>query len=190
MIKKILIVSLGILLISHLSFYCKVKKNSIKAVDARRNAYENQIRRLNFQKLQANRAYKQIQTTVKSLLPWLNTGFDDSERGLVKFLDFLNPELLQKTNAKITFTGVPVFQKVPVALQKSSFQVGFEFVKTADAEAFLEAFLLQRVYPLKVNSADIQRGKDGKTTGKITMDLLLPASLLEMDLNAIKELGI
>jgi len=83
-----------------------------------------------------------------------------------------------------------VFSNTPVPLQKASFQILFDFKDTHEAESFLKELLLQHDYPLRVNSADVRRTEGERTKGEINVDLLLPASLLNLNLDDFKEMGV
>ncbi|WP_300459708.1 hypothetical protein [Desulfobacula sp.] len=187
---RYIIILLGILVSTHLAVYGLNGKTAVKALQARILAFDTQIHQLKSHKISAERKLKRLTAVAKSLKPWLNTGFQDPEQGFVKFLDFLTPELLKEVNSKVTLRGSPTFQNSPIPLQKTSFQIAFDFRYPNEAERFLKEFLLQNDYPLKVNSAAVQRAEGQRTRGAINVDLLLPASLLKLNLDDLKGMGV
>jgi len=187
---RYIVVFLGILVTTHLVFYCLNQQRAVKALEARVLTFDTEIHGLKSHKIQAERNFKRLIAVAKSIKPWLNTGFQDPEVGFVKFLDFLNPGLLKGVNSKVTLRGSPVFQSTPIPLQKTSFQVFFDFRYPGEAEAFLKELILQHDYPLKVNSAGVRRSEGQRTKGEINVDLLLPASLLKLNLDDFKEMGV
>ena len=185
-----IILIVGILVATHLFFYCQNEQRAVQTLQERVLAFDSQIHRLKSHKTQAERKLKRLVAVARSIKPWLNTGFRDPEQGFVKFLDFLNPDLLKKVNSDVTLRSTPVFQNSPVPLQKTSFQIHFDFRYPREAEDFLSELLLQHDYPLKVNSAGFRRVKGDRTKGEIALDLLLPASLLKLNLDDFNEMGV
>ena len=187
---RYIIIVIGILVSTHLAVYGLNGKKAVKTLQERVLAFDTQIHQLKSHKISAERNLKQLTAVAQSLKPWLNTGFKDPEQGFVKFLDFLNPELLKEVNSKVTLRGAPTFQNNPIPLQKTGFQIVFDFRHPHEAEQFLKELLLQNDYPLKVNSASVQRAEGHRTRGQIDVDLLLPASLLKLNLVDLKGMGV
>ncbi len=187
---RYIILFLGILIVTHFLFFCLNEQKAVKALQERVLAFDSEIHKLTFRKVQADRDLKRLVAVAQSIKPWLNTGFKDPEQGFVKFLDFLNPELLKGVNSTVSLMATPVFQKSPIPLQKTSFQILFDFRYPNEVESFLRDLLLQNDYPLKVNSAEILRNEGKRTKGKINLDLLLPASLLNLNPDDFKKMGV
>jgi len=187
---KYVILLLGILVSTHLAVYGMNRHKAVNVLKGKGLAFDSQIHKLRSHKIKAERNLNQLIVAARSLKPWLNTGFQDPEQGFVKFLDFLNPGLLKGVNARVTLRGSPTFQKNPIPLQKTSFQVVFDFRYPNEAERFLKELLLQNDYPLKVNSATVNRSQGKNTRGQISVDLLLPASLLKFNLDDLKGMGV
>ena len=187
---RYIVLFLGILVSTHLVFYCLNKQKAVNALQSRVLTFDSEIHGLKSHKVQAERNLKRLISVARSLKPWLNTGFKDPERGFVKFLDFLNPKLLRDVNSRVTLRGSPEFQNAPIPLQKTSFQIFFDFRYPNEAEQFLKEILLQHDYPLRVNSAGIRRSEGERTKAEINVDLLLPASLLKLNLDDFKEMGV
>ena len=187
---RYIILILVILISAHLIFYCHNEYAAVKILQARVLSFDSQIHKLKAQEVKAKRNLKRLIAVAQSLKPWLNTGFQDPERGFVKFLDFLNPQLLDSVNAKVTLRGSPIFSRTPIPLQKTSFQIFFDFRYPYEAENFLKELLLQHDYPLKINSANVRRSEGERAKGEVNVELLLPASLLKLNLEDFKEMGI
>jgi hypothetical protein len=174
------ILILGILLCAQLFFYCLTEYQAIKKIQARTLAFKSQIFTLSSQKRTAEIEVKRLNAVVADLKPWLNTGFSDPESGLVKFLDFVNPALLSRVNAKVVMRSKPELQNAPIPLQKTQFQLSLEFLYPSEIEQFLSELFLQHHYPLNVISASIKRVPHARTRANIDMELLLPSSLLNL----------
>ena len=117
----------------------------------------------------------------KDLEPWLMTGFEDPEKGLVKFLDYLSRSFLEKVNAKVRIQNTNVSKTQPIPLQQSSFMIDFDFLYTHEIENFLKIIFLQDQYPVKVKTAKIFRQNKQRTKAEVTFDLLIPANLKQLD---------
>ncbi|SDU49909.1 hypothetical protein [Desulfobacula phenolica] len=183
---------LGILVIALLIFHCSSQQDTVALYQQKETSFDSRIRTLQSQKTQAEQTLKQLTASALTLKPWMDSRmqFDDPEKGLVKFLDFLAPKLLKDVNSTIAMNHQRSFEKTPIPLQKTGFQINFNFSYPHEAESFLNALLLQHDYPLRVNSANFNKGTDRRANGTISLDLLLPASLLTLTQNDLEEMGV
>ena len=187
---KYILFFIAVLLGVHLFFYNLTENSAVKKLELRTRQFESQVDRLKIKKKKVDKKLASIVVVVNSLKPWLNTGFKDPEKGLVKFLDFLKPSLLSDVNANIKIIGDTRFYKTPVPLNKTNFQLQFEFLHPHEAELFLKELFMQHDYPLKVRAADVERRAGEKTEVNLNIDLLLPSGLMDFDLNDLKSMGV
>ena len=178
---KYLIFPLAALLILHLGLVHYKNKEKLKLLKDRTRQFQNQITRLESRKAEASKKLKFYVLIYTDLKPWLMTGFEDPEKGLVKFLDYLSPSLLEKVNANVNIQNSNVSKRQPIPLQQSSFMIDFDFLYTHEIENFLNILFLQDQYPIKVRAAKFQRQNEQRTRGEVSFDLLIPANLKQLD---------
>ncbi len=133
---KYLIFPFAALLILHLGLVHSQKKKTFQSLKDRTNQFQNQINRLESRKAISIKKLKTYVLIYKDLKPWLITGFEDPEKGLVKFLDYLNPSLLDKVNANVSIQNSNVSRRHPIPLQQSSFMINFDFLYTHEIGSF------------------------------------------------------
>jgi len=104
-------------------------------------------------------------------------GFEDPETGFVQFLDYLQAPMLAEVEGEISLQDTQKFKEVPVPLHESNFGFKFNFIRTYEAERFLNYLLLQEKFPLQVRSLKLRRGSEGKAEGTLNVSLLIPAKL-------------
>jgi len=177
---KYLVFPLIALIMIHLGLVHYKNKERFKLLSERNRQFDNQIQRLESRKIMALKKFKFYISIYNDLKPWLDTGFEDPEKGLVKFLDYLSPSLLQKVNATVSIQNTNVSQRQPIPLQKSSFMIGFDFLYTQEIEHFLKMLFLQEQYPIKIKAAKIQRQSKKRTKGEVTFELLIPVNLKQL----------
>ncbi|MCK5101054.1 MAG: hypothetical protein KAR45_23290 [Desulfobacteraceae bacterium] len=180
---KYLIFPLAALLILHLGLVYFENKETLKLLNDRTKQFQGQIVRLESRKVMASKKLEFYVVIYQDLKPWLMTGFEDPEEGLVKFLDYLSPSLLEKVNANVNIQHSNVGKRQPIPLQLSSFTIDFDFLYTYEIENFLKALFLQDQYPIKVRTARIQRQQEQRTKAEVSFDLLIPANLKQLDFN-------
>ena len=187
---QFIVTFIGILVVTHLFSYVYIQKRTIQTVRERSAGFEKQIDRVKLHKQNDEKKLHSLIAVLNSLKHWLNTGFKDPETGFVRFLDFVDISFLDKVNAKFFLKNAQKFQKTPVPLQMSSFEVQFDFLHTHEIEKFFQKLLLQHKYPLKVNSVEIHRMPNERTNSNVSMDLLLPVSLINLSEQDLANMGV
>ena len=193
---RYIIVCLGILIIAQLVFFTYNESQTIKSLKIKSRQFDAHISRLEKQKQTGQKNLDDLVQIFNTVRPWLNTGHEDPEHGLMTFLDFLEPGLLDKVGAKVSLSEPPSIETHPILLQRTNYQVTFDFNQPEKVESFLSALLLQHEYPLKVNSLDVNRDaqqqetEENQVIGTLNMDLLLPANLMNLNLEELKTMGV
>ena len=187
---QFIVAFIGILVVTQLFSYVYIQKETIQTVKERSAGFEKQIDRITLHKQNDTKKLQSLIAVLKGLKHWLNTGFKDPETGFVKFLDFVDTSFLDDVNAKFFLKNAQKFQKIPVPLQMSSFEVKFDFLHTHEIEKNLQKLLLQHKYPLKVNSVEIHRTPNERTNSDVSLDLLLPASLINLSEQDLADMGV
>ncbi len=187
-LTKYLIFPVAALLILHLSLVYYQKKEDLQLLKDRTSQFQRQIEQLESKKAISIKKLESYILIYKDLKPWLLTGFEDPEKGLVKFLDYLNPSLLDGVNANINIQNSNISKRHPIPLQQSSFMIDFSFLYTHEIENFLSRIFLQDQYPIKVKTAKIHRQKEARTKAEVSFDLLIPVNLRQLELDEIDKI--
>ncbi len=180
---KYLIFPIAGLVILHLGLVYSQRKQTLKLLKTRTLQVQNQIGSLESRKAMVSKRLKLYIVIYRDLKPWLSAGFGDPEKGLTKFLDYLNSLILDKVNAMVNIQTSNISKRQPIPLQQSSFVIDFDFLYIHEVGNFLKTIFLQDQYPIRVQLVRIQRQKDRRTTGKLDFDLLIPANLKQLQLN-------
>lgn len=185
---KYSIFPLAVLLLLHLGLVYYENKETLKLLQDRTIQFQDQILSLNSRRARASEKLKFYVFIYNDLKPWLMTGFEDPEKGLVKFLDYLSPILLEKVNAKVIIQHSNVSKRQPIPLQLSSFTIDFDFLYIHEIENFLNILFLQDQYPIKVRTVKIQRQHKQRTKAEVSFDLLIPANLRQLDFDKLNNI--
>lgn len=173
---------IGVLILAQIVLYNHAQKKNGEHIDQKTIALQGQIRGFEMEKIQLQRRLQGLQAVIESLPPSILKGFEDPEKGFVKFLDYLQSPHLKRVDGKISLAKAQTFKETPVPLHKTDFGIKFSFLKTYDAEKFLNHVLEQTRYPLQVQEFSVKRTKGGKANGNLKVALLIPAKL---DLQAL-----
>lgn len=192
---RYVIVCLGILIIAQLVFFNYNQKKTIKTLETKNRQFDAHINSLENQKQTGQKKLDNLVEVFNMVRPWLETGIKDPEKGFMKFLDFLEPGLLKTVAAKVNLPGTPTFNAKPIPLQRTGYQISFNFTDPAKVESFLKKLLLQHDYPLMVNSLEVhtegkQDAKESQVSGTLNIDLLLPANRAQLNLEELKKMGV
>ena len=175
--SKPVILLFCLLFLALILFFAYDEKKNITLVNQAIAGLDFEISQLEMEKERLNTRLSEFQNILETIPPTLLMGFEDPETGFVEFLDFLQNPNLHEVEGRITLRDHQKFQEVPVPLHQTDFAFRFNFLNTAEAEKSFNFLLLQKKYPLQVNSLKISRGSEGTVDGALDVSLLLPAKL-------------
>jgi len=175
-LKPVLII-IGVLIIVQLLFFNYTIKKNIALISREIAQLDMNIHQMEGEKAQLAKRFEYLKGIIETIPPSLLMGFEDPETGFVEFLDYLQSPILGEVDGEISLRETQKFRAVPVPLHESDFGFKFSFIRTYEAEKFLNYLLLQQKYPLQVRSLKIRRGSEGKAEGTLNVSLLIPAKL-------------
>lgn len=180
---KIFIFLLGVLALSQMIMYAQIlKKNdqqwnaALKEIDARITNHKNDI-------INAEQQVKIMERNKSNVPAAILEGVTDPETKFLQFMDYLENSELGSMEGSYHIAAKPIIKYKPVPLQKTDFEIQFEFFNAAKLESVLGYFLdQQQDYPLKVNRLEIKRVPKNKPGVYLDVSLLLPAKIQDPQL--------
>lgn len=180
---KILLFLVGVLALSQMIIYAQIlKKNdqqwntALKAIDVRITNHKNDI-------ISAEQQVKIMEINKRNVPVAIIEGVEDPEKKFLQFMDYLDNSELGSMQGSYHIAAKPTIRYQPVPLQKTDFEIQFQFINPTKLESVL-GYLLdqQQDYPLKVNRLEIKRIPKSKPEVYLDVSLLLPAKLKDSQL--------
>ncbi len=185
MSPKPVVLAVGILIIAQIVMFNFILSDDIKALDQGIAQLENQKRQMSSEKVALVQKFQQLKQVIAMIPPRLLSGFEDPETAFVEFLDYTESPALTAVGAKVGMRGQS-FTRTPIPLHVSSFNFGYQFSTTQEAEEFINYLVFQEKYPVKVTEFSAKRNPSGQVVGEVGVALLIPAKL-QLDLPASTE---
>ena len=180
---KIFIFLIGVLALSQMIMYAQIlKKNdqqwnaALKDIDARITNHKNDI-------INTEQQVKKMEKNKSNVPTAIIEGVKDPETKFLQFMDYLENSELGSMEGSYHIAAKPTIKYKPVPLQKTDFEIQFQFFNAAKLESVL-GYLLdqQQEYPLKVNRLEIKRVPKKKPEVYLDVSLLLPAKIQDSQL--------
>ena len=172
---KTIIFFIGVLIFAQIVFYNYIQKGNIELIDQKAEEFQRRINGLETEKSASLLRIERLKDVINSFPPEILSGFKDPEKKFVGFLDYLQSPVLEDVDAKVSLKGMQKYSEAPVPLHKTIVGIKFKFLKTYEAEKFLNYILTQKEFPLQVKELKAKRIGGGKSDGSLTVALLIPA---------------
>ncbi len=180
---KLLLFFVGVLVLSQMIIYAQIlEKNdqqwnvALKDIDRRITNHKNDI-------INVRQQVKIMERNKHNVPAAIIEGVKDPEKKFLQFLDYMDNSELASMQGSYNIAAKPTIKYQPVPLQKTDFEIQFQFFNPTKLESIL-GYLLdqQQEYPLKVNRLEIKRVPKNKPQVYLDVSLLLPAKIQDSQL--------
>jgi hypothetical protein len=178
-VRKIVLIAVGVLLLVQLLFYGVVRVGNIKRSENERVRLAQKVEELSVTQSELQQYLGKLEQEynemVASVPPRILEGYEDPEVLLAGFLDYLKASELERVEARVTMHGARKYVEEPVPLVEQDLSIAFSFIDLSDAGDMLAHIFDQEHYPLAVQSFELRSSGQKKISGNVKITLLIPA---------------
>jgi hypothetical protein len=191
-LKKIVLISVGVLVLVQLLFYAAVRVENIDKSENERMRLAQEVENLSVTQSELQQYLGELQKEYKemeaSVPEQILQGYEDPEVLLASFLDYLKASELERVDAKVSMQGARGYVETPVPLFEHDLIITFSYTHSSDVRKLLSRILDQDNYPLTVRNFVLRNSGRKKISGTMQISLLIPARQ-EKPFSGTKEQG-